>query len=187
MLCLQVHFPNIICLTGVKIGAAPGTGSLTDVPHVHVFAHDLHTLSGSRYACVAEHCNLPDSGTRAVRVEVSTNSVTPFQTATWPVTEHILYAANLHQAVVTARPISDAPISGLWLGAASWFCHQGKSHCSSQASSTLPGSNDKFLTCFLLQSLHLPVIFCTAHALALTMHEHTCRTLQNSLMRQPIS
>ncbi|KAL0053110.1 hypothetical protein WJX82_000994 [Trebouxia sp. C0006] len=65
----EVHFPNIICLTGVKIGAAPGTGSLTDVPHVHVFAHDLHTLSGSRYACVAEHCNLPDSGTRAVRVE----------------------------------------------------------------------------------------------------------------------
>lgn len=67
---LQIHFPNIICLTGVKIGAAPGTGSQTDVPHVHVFAHDLHTLSGSRYACVAEHCNLPDSGTRAVRVEV---------------------------------------------------------------------------------------------------------------------
>ncbi|KAL0034398.1 hypothetical protein WJX79_000220 [Trebouxia sp. C0005] len=65
----EVHFPTIICLTGVKIGAAPGTGSLTDVPHVHVFAHDLHTLSGSRYACVAEHCNLPDSGTRAVRVE----------------------------------------------------------------------------------------------------------------------
>ena len=69
--CLQVHFSNTICLTGLKIGAAPGTGSLTDVPHVHVFALDLHTLSGSRYACAAEHCTLPDSGTRSVRVEVS--------------------------------------------------------------------------------------------------------------------
>lgn len=67
---LQIRFPNTICLTGVKIGAAPGVGSPTDTPHVHVFAQDLHTFSGSRYACVAEHCNLPDSGTRAVRVEV---------------------------------------------------------------------------------------------------------------------
>lgn len=70
-LCLQIHFSNVICLTGLKIGAAPSTGSVTDVPHVHVFAHDLHTLSGSRYACAAEHCTLPDSGTRSVRVEVS--------------------------------------------------------------------------------------------------------------------
>lgn len=69
--CLQIHFSNIICLTGLKIGAAPGTGSLTDVPHVHIFAQDLHTLSGSRYACAAEYCTLPDSGTRSVRVEVS--------------------------------------------------------------------------------------------------------------------
>ncbi|KAL3150414.1 hypothetical protein ABBQ32_000252 [Trebouxia sp. C0010 RCD-2024] len=65
----QIHFSNVICLTGLKIGAAPGTGSLTDVPHVHIFAQDLHTLSGSRYACAAEHCTLPDSGTRSVRVE----------------------------------------------------------------------------------------------------------------------
>lgn len=73
MVCLvQIRFPNAICLTGVKIGAAPGVGSPTDTPHVHVFAQDLHTLTGSRYACVAEHCNLPDSGTRAVRVEVVT-------------------------------------------------------------------------------------------------------------------
>ena len=68
---MQIHFINIICLTGLKIGAAPGTGSLTEVPHVHVFALDLHTLSGSRYACAAEHCTLPDNGTRSVRVEVS--------------------------------------------------------------------------------------------------------------------
>lgn len=124
--CLQVHFPTIICLTGVKIGAAPGTGSLTDVPHVHVFAHDLHTLSGSRYACVAQHCNLPDSGTRAVRVEVSIKSEILSHTATWPVTEHLLCAADLHQAVVTARSVSDTAASGLWMGAASWFRPQGK-------------------------------------------------------------
>ena len=128
-LCLQVHFPNIICLTGVKIGAAPGTGSHTVVPHVHVFAHDLHTLSGSRYACVAEHCNLPDTGTRAVRVEVSIKSEFLFHTA-WPMIEHVLCAANLHQAVVTAWSVSDTATSGLWLGAASWFRCQGKSHCS---------------------------------------------------------
>ena len=88
--CVQIHFSNIICLTGLKIGAAPGTGSLTDVPHVHVFALDLHTLSGSRYACAAEHCTLPDSGTRSVRVEVSVFlSTLHYKTAT-SVTEQLL-------------------------------------------------------------------------------------------------
>lgn len=88
--CLQIHFSNIICLTGLKIGAAPGTGSLTDIPHVHVFALDLHTLSGSRYACAAEHCTLPDSGTRSVRVEVSVFlSTLHYKTAT-SVTEQLL-------------------------------------------------------------------------------------------------
>lgn len=91
--CLQIHFSNIICLTGLKIGAAPGTGILTDVPHVHVFALDLHTLSGSRYACAAEHCTLPDSGTRSVRVEVSLFLSALHQSAT-SVTEQLLLAVQ---------------------------------------------------------------------------------------------
>ena len=115
---VQIHFTNIICLTGLKIGAAPGTGSLTDVPHVHVFALDLHTLSGSRYACAAEHCTLPDNGTRSVRVEVSVVGMSVLHRVVQLTPKHVLYApaASVHQEAVIARTVSNTPSGCVWMG-----------------------------------------------------------------------
>lgn len=117
--CLQIHFSNIICLTGLKIGAAPGTGSLTDVPHVHVFALDLHTLSGSRYACAAEHCTLPDSGTRSVRVEVSLILSALFHNQLCNLSHSAAAtcsAASFHQEAHVARAVSNTPAGCIRMG-----------------------------------------------------------------------
>ena len=62
---LQVHFPQAICLTGLKVGAVQDTGS-----HIRVFARDLETLGSARFACLADQCALPDTNVKAVRVEV---------------------------------------------------------------------------------------------------------------------
>ena len=66
----QIHFPNVVCFTSFAIGAPP-PGNPSDVPLVNVFAHDLHTLSGSRHANVASQCDFPTSGQRRIKVEVS--------------------------------------------------------------------------------------------------------------------
>ena len=69
---LQVHFPQAVCLTGLKVGAAPAAGGpLGTTPYVHIFANDLTTLGAARFTCLAEDCQLPESGTKAVRLEVS--------------------------------------------------------------------------------------------------------------------
>ena len=68
----QVRFEQPICLTGIKVGAAPGTGPGAAVtPHIHLFAYDLSTLGAARFAVLTENCSLPTSGTKAVRIEVS--------------------------------------------------------------------------------------------------------------------
>jgi hypothetical protein len=67
----QVRFQQPICLTGIKVGAAPGSGGLAEQPHVHLFALDLSTMSAARFALLTGHCSLPPSGTKAVRLEVS--------------------------------------------------------------------------------------------------------------------
>ena len=68
---LQVRFEQPICLTGIKVGAAPGTGPGAAVtPHIHLFAYDLSTLGAARFAVLTENCTLPASGTKAVRIEV---------------------------------------------------------------------------------------------------------------------
>ena len=69
---LQVRFEQPICLTGIKVGAAPGSGPGAAVtPHIHLFAYDLSTLGAARFAILTENCSLPTSGTKAVRIEVS--------------------------------------------------------------------------------------------------------------------
>jgi len=73
---LQVRFEQPICLTGIKVGAAPGTGPGAAVtPHIHLFAYDLSTLGAARFALLTENCTLPTSGTKAVRIEVSRQSL----------------------------------------------------------------------------------------------------------------
>ena len=68
---VQVRFEQPICLTGIKVGAAPGTGPGAAVtPHIHLFAYDLSTLGAARFAVLTEDCTLPTSGTKAVRIEV---------------------------------------------------------------------------------------------------------------------
>jgi hypothetical protein len=67
----QVRFEQPICLTGIKVGAAPSTaGPLGGPPFVHVFAADLTTLSAARFSLLTQHCTLPATGTKAVRLEV---------------------------------------------------------------------------------------------------------------------
>ena len=68
---LQVHFPQAVCLTGVKVGAVPVKVGAVEPPTVHIFAKDLITLGAARFACLAEDCALPESGTKAVRLEAS--------------------------------------------------------------------------------------------------------------------
>src|SRR5579871_6196756 len=71
-LAAQVRFEQPICLTGIKVGAAPSTaGPLGGPPFVHVFAADLTTLSAARFSLLTQHCTLPATGTKAVRLEVS--------------------------------------------------------------------------------------------------------------------
>ncbi|KAK9829627.1 hypothetical protein WJX72_006957 [[Myrmecia] bisecta] len=66
----EVRFEGPICLTGVKVGAAPGSAAQTGgSAHVSVFARDLSTLASARFACLTEQCSLPASGTKAVRLE----------------------------------------------------------------------------------------------------------------------
>jgi len=67
---LQVHFPQAVCLTGVKVGAVPSSMGSEKSASVHIFARDLTTLGAAKFACLAESCALPDSGTKAVRLEV---------------------------------------------------------------------------------------------------------------------
>ena len=40
------------------------------VPYIHVFAADLTTLSAARFSLLTQHCTLPTTGTKAVRLEV---------------------------------------------------------------------------------------------------------------------
>lgn len=67
---LQVRFPQAVCLTGVKVGAVPTKLASGEPASVDIFAADLATLGAARFACLAESCTLPESGTRAVRLEV---------------------------------------------------------------------------------------------------------------------
>ena len=68
---LQVRFEQPICLTGIKVGAAPSTGGpLGGAPYIHLFAADLTTLSSARFSLLTQHCTLPTTGTKAVRLEV---------------------------------------------------------------------------------------------------------------------
>lgn len=68
---VQVHFDQPICLTGIKIGAAPATvGGLAGRPYIHLFAIDLTTQSAARFALVTQDCTLPDKDTKAVRLDV---------------------------------------------------------------------------------------------------------------------
>lgn len=70
-----MRFEQPICLTGIKVGAAPGTGPGAAVtPHIHLFAYDLSTLGAARFAVLTENCTLPTSGTKAVRIEVRTRT-----------------------------------------------------------------------------------------------------------------
>ena len=83
---LQIRFEQPICLTGIKVGAAPGTGPGAAVtPHIHLFAYDLSTLGAARFAVLTENCSLPTSGTKAVRIEVSRTQST---------LQHISYSAT---------------------------------------------------------------------------------------------
>ncbi len=82
---MQVRFEQPICLTGIKVGAAPGSGPGAAVtPHIHLFAYDLSTLGAARFAILTENCSLPTSGTKAVRIEVR---------CAWAYLQHIPYSA----------------------------------------------------------------------------------------------
>ena len=66
-----MRFEQPICLTGIKVGAAPSTGGpLGGAPYIHLFAADLTTLSSARFSLLTQHCMLPTTGTKAVRLEV---------------------------------------------------------------------------------------------------------------------
>ena len=67
---MQVHFPQTVCVTGIKLGAVPDRHNGEDPAFVHIFANDVSTLGAARFACLAERCALPESGTKAVRLEV---------------------------------------------------------------------------------------------------------------------
>ena len=67
---MQVHFPQAVCLTGVKVGAVPAKLGGEDTAYVHIFAADLTTPGAARFVCLTENCALPESGTKAVRLEV---------------------------------------------------------------------------------------------------------------------
>ena len=68
---MQVRFPQAVCLTGVKVGAVPSHLGAERSASVDIFAKDLSTLGSARFACLAEGCELPESGTKAIRLEVS--------------------------------------------------------------------------------------------------------------------
>lgn len=54
----------------MKVGAVPTKLANGEPATVNIFASDLATLGAARFACLAESCTLPESGTRAVRLEV---------------------------------------------------------------------------------------------------------------------
>ncbi len=63
-----------MCVTGIKVGAPPGGGTPAAEgaarPAVRIFARELAALPAARFACLCEPCQLPTSGTQAVRFEV---------------------------------------------------------------------------------------------------------------------
>ena len=74
MRVLQVRFPQAVCLTGVKVGAVPAHLGADKAACVDIFAEDLFTLGAARFACLAEGCELPETGTKAIRLEVRRSS-----------------------------------------------------------------------------------------------------------------
>ena len=68
---LQVTFPQMVRLTGIKVGAVAKAEDGAQDAYVHAYVRDLSTLGAARFACVAEKYKLPQSGTRAIRLEVN--------------------------------------------------------------------------------------------------------------------
>lgn len=85
-----------MCLTGIKVGAAGGAAA--PAPFVSVFAADLATLAAARLACLAERCQLPTAGTKAVRLEVPSPAIA---CVCWPCSLHVAPVCAL-QALQTS-------------------------------------------------------------------------------------
>ena len=61
----------MVRLTGIKVGAVAKAEDGAQDAYVHAYVRDLSTLGAACFACVAEKYKLPQSGTRAIRLEVA--------------------------------------------------------------------------------------------------------------------
>lgn len=84
---------------------------------VNIYASDLTTLGAARFACLAEDCALPDSGTKAVRLEVRVVALLQFP---W---QGVAYIGILTQIADHCRPQSRIML-----------CSEGRTrHCRSRS------------------------------------------------------
>lgn len=66
-----IAFGEPVCITGVTVGAVPGSALSATPSSLALFARDLETPSTGRFASLCEGFEQPEAGTRAVHVEVS--------------------------------------------------------------------------------------------------------------------
>ncbi len=67
---MQVTFVTPVCITEVKIGAAPTSQSRVPRSFVYAFARDLECLGGGRFIALTAPVEAPQAGTRALRIKV---------------------------------------------------------------------------------------------------------------------
>ncbi|KAL4548666.1 hypothetical protein Ndes2526B_g01224 [Nannochloris sp. 'desiccata'] len=98
----EITFPAPVCLTGIAVGAMPG--SVPDGGHafLNVFARDTRACGSARFACLYEGLQQPAAGVAAVHIQ-------PF------VTDHVLLRGQYQTAPITLLGVALAEAAAQYI------------------------------------------------------------------------